>query len=814
MNRSIVFPLLATALLGVATPVFAGWPSSPAQAVGIQVGPGDVNTSQGPLVVPDGEGGALILWADNRTGDFNVYAQRLNSAGVAQWAAGGIMVLGGAGNQADVVGVPDGEGGAIVAVSDDSGGFGKDVHMLRASASGAMLWYSFWVFTAGGDQQPTSMATLSNGNVCVAIADRAYGHDDIWALVCDPNGVYYAPNSVCNVAGDQYASSVVPDAEGGAFLSWTDFRPGPTGNNIFAQRVDPSGSPMWAAGGLQISATGYGNNGMNAVTDGFGGLVVLWNDYDGAYRQVHADHRSAGGVSLSGDVPLTAGGGDHFVMSAIPDGQGGFFMATGIYSSTFYSQLQRFSLGASALWAPITLNLYGYATEPTLVGDGDGGVFVGWTDAQNGVAWLDAFVQQFNGEGGALGSYAPTLVSSAPSVQSRPTMVSDGRGGVIAAWLDARDYYSGNSWDLYANRVARFGKLGAPEARIVSVRDVPNDQGGRLTVRWDRSYLDKATNQQVSAYLMWREVPAAVAQAAFARGARLHEDAVVRATATAAAADDRLAASFEAPPAGERLIRRAAASAGGGYWEYVGQQAAQGFTGYSMTVSTEGDSVAGSNPATRWMIQTSGYYGHWESDPDSGYSVDNLGPAQPAPFAAVFGGASASLHWAANGEADLAGYRLYRGTTPGFVPDGGSFVAAIEDTHYVDAIAVPHWYKLVAVDAHGNTSPAALAAASATLDVTPGGAARLVLSRPSPNPARGPVALHFVLPGAGPVRLAIHDAQGRLVRLVAGGDHAAGEHALAWDGRDEGGSRVAPGIYFARLQAAGRDLVQRFVTLD
>ena len=811
MNRSIVFPLLFAPLLVVAPSARADWPNSPAQAVGIQAGPGDVYGYRKPLVVPDGQGGALVLWSDNRTGDYDVYAQRLDSDGVPQWAAGGITVQGGAGDQKDVVGVPDGVGGAILAFSDDWGGLAKDVRMQRVSASGALLWYPFWVMSASGDQEPTSLTALSNGNVCVAIVSDNSGDYDIWAATCTPGGLPFGPNAVCNLTGSQYAPAVVPDATGGAFLMWNDFRPGPTGNNVFAQRVNQFSSPMWTAGGIQISASGYGNNGLTGVPDGFGGFVVLWNDYDGVYRQVHADHRDAGGSPLSGAIPVTSGA-EHFISSALPDGQGGFFMATSVYSTTFYAQLQRFGLGASPLWGPITLNLYGYSGEPTLVGDGDGGVFVGWMDAVSAVAGYDIFVQQFGPEGGAVGSYSPTLVCTAPNQQYSPVLVSDDRGGVIAAWMDAREFWSGNGWDLYANRVARFGRLGAPEARIVSVRDVPNDQGGRLTVRWDRSYLDKASNQQVSAYLLWREVPAAVAQAALARGARLHEDAVVR--ATAAAADDGLATSFEAPLAGERLFRRAAASAGSGYWEYVGQQAAQGFTGYSMTVSTEGDSVAGSNPATRFMVQTSGFYGHWESDPDSGYSVDNLGPAQPAPFAAVFGGVSTSLHWAANGEADLAGYRLYRGTTPGFVPDGGSFVAAIEDTHYVDAIALPRWYKLVAVDAHGNTSPAALAASSATLDVTPGGAAGLALSRPSPNPARGPVALHFVLPGAGPVRLAIHDAQGRLVRVVAGGDHAAGEHAAAWDGRDEGGARVAPGIYFARLQAAGRDLVRRFVTLD
>jgi len=34
-------------------------------------------------------------------------------------------------------------------------------------------------------------------------------------------------------------------------------------------------------------------------------------------------------------------------------------------------------------------------------------------------------------------------------------------------------------------------------------------------------------------------------------------------------------------------------------------------------------------------------------------------------------------------------------------------------------------------------------------------------------------------------------------------------HRLAWDGADAGGRRVAAGVYFARLQAAGVSLVEK-----
>jgi len=62
------------------------------------------------------------------------------------------------------------------------------------------------------------------------------------------------------------------------------------------------------------------------------------------------------------------------------------------------------------------------------------------------------------------------------------------------------------------------------------------------------------------------------------------------------------------------------------------------------------------------------------------------------------------------------------------------------------------------------------------------------------------------------VRLAVYDLQGRRVRTLASHAMAAGRHVLGWDGRDAGGVRSASGVYFVRLEAAGR-VEQKKVTL-
>ncbi len=53
---------------------------------------------------------------------------------------------------------------------------------------------------------------------------------------------------------------------------------------------------------------------------------------------------------------------------------------------------------------------------------------------------------------------------------------------------------------------------------------------------------------------------------------------------------------------------------------------------------------------------------------------------------------------------------------------------------------------------------------------------------------------------AAPVRLAIYDVSGRLVKNLVAGSYPAGNHRVRWDGTDSGGRAVASGTYFASLR--------------
>ena len=91
--------------------------------------------------------------------------------------------------------------------------------------------------------------------------------------------------------------------------------------------------------------------------------------------------------------------------------------------------------------------------------------------------------------------------------------------------------------------------------------------------------------------------------------------------------------------------------------------------------------------------------------------------------------------------------------------------------------------------------------------------ARLGIQGSSPNPFRDHTTLQFSTAGDGPARLALYDCAGRRVRVLVEEPLPAGRHAVQWNGTAEDGRPLAGGIYFARLESAGRSVQTKLVRL-
>lgn len=83
-----------------------------------------------------------------------------------------------------------------------------------------------------------------------------------------------------------------------------------------------------------------------------------------------------------------------------------------------------------------------------------------------------------------------------------------------------------------------------------------------------------------------------------------------------------------------------------------------------------------------------------------------------------------------------------------------------------------------------------------------------------PNPSRGESRLSWVLASPGHVRIEALDLAGRRVALIHDGEAPWGASAVAWQGRDDSGARLAPGMYRIRIHAQGVTESRWWVRVD
>jgi hypothetical protein len=190
------------------------------------------------------------------------------------------------------------------------------------------------------------------------------------------------------------------------------------------------------------------------------------------------------------------------------------------------------------------------------------------------------------------------------------------------------------------------------------------------------------------------------------------------------------------------------------------------------------------------------------------WTPNTVPPASPVGLTAVLDGPNVRLSWTANHEPDLGGYSAYRSTAAGgpYTKLNASLVAA---TEFLDSNLPPGatalWYEVTASDAAGESAPSTAARADLSGVRT---VAAWTVSAPYPNPSTSmqSVCIPVAVPaaGAGDAVVDVLDIAGRRVRhlALASAPGCAGG-GLVWDGRNDAGSAVAPGLYSVRLTAAG-----------
>jgi hypothetical protein len=250
-----------------------------------------LDDQDGVQMVGDGSGGAFLAWSDKRSEVRDSYAQRVTSAGAVSWMSNGVALCLAPDRQADLALVARVGGGTVAAWNDwRSGTF--TVYAQAVNAAGVPQWTTDGIACAGlSSSSPPVMVGDGNGYLLALNLGN-----DIYVQRLDAAGVpQWGTNGValCTATGNQTRPAIVSDGLGGAVVAWTDYRNG--NGDIYAQRVNSSGTPQWAADGVAL-CTAAGDQDRPAIAgDAVAGAIVTWEDPRSGVLDVYAQRVSSAG---------------------------------------------------------------------------------------------------------------------------------------------------------------------------------------------------------------------------------------------------------------------------------------------------------------------------------------------------------------------------------------------------------------------------------------------------------------------------------------------------------------------------------------
>jgi hypothetical protein len=267
-------------------------PGYPVNGRAIYTGPANQSCL---AALPDGFGGAYVLWSDRRNGAANhadIYAQHLFAYGAVDpaWPVGGLAVAATTADENYDGALSDGSGGYFVTWEDFVNGDVGVVHFLKTGTLDP-------AWPAGG---PVLMDPGTFSYASQMMPDGTGGLLVLWTEAPDPDGVLpnmYARHVLANgtldptlgptprlfaptpnYAGLFDSAAPIPDPAGGGLVSWSDMRPDAPGMYALRVRGDLTPAPGWKPTGLPIAIAAHSNAFQGNVASGASGAIYAFTD--------------------------------------------------------------------------------------------------------------------------------------------------------------------------------------------------------------------------------------------------------------------------------------------------------------------------------------------------------------------------------------------------------------------------------------------------------------------------------------------------------------------------------------------------------
>ncbi len=425
-----------------------------------------------PKIRPTPDGGCYISWFDNDPSGhppfgYDVFLQRLDANGGAQFPAGGIRFadLGMSSTQDYGLDV-DADGNALLAFLDDRRGGHIIVTVMKVNPVGEQLFgkHGRQVSRSLGFTGNPKVAATSDGSVVAGwIEDSNLKFQKLSAdgvKLWGTSGITITPP-----AGTSYSLADLHGSDNGSVIaSWVSAAGFTSPKHLFANKIDPDGMLLWGANHVAVFDSGslqFGNF-PPFVTDGAGGAVFGW--YETGPIQSRAQHILADGSEAfphNGSLGSTDTGFDHVNPSVSYDQTSGdtYLFWDEILEGPLTNEGisgQRFDPAGNRLWGESGLVVQPFTSSAVI------NVKSVFMPAGPLVLWSSepAFAQdsitgaKLDPSGAFL--CPPFAVSSILSSKSRLDLTLSSNGWGLAAWSDGR----ADGGDIYAQDIKPDCSLG------------------------------------------------------------------------------------------------------------------------------------------------------------------------------------------------------------------------------------------------------------------------------------------------------------------------------------------------------------------
>lgn len=277
---------------------------------------------------------------------------------------------------------------------------------------------------------------------------------------------------VCTADGDQMNAKIIQTSDGGVIIVWEDGRG--IDSDIYAQKLDSYGNPQWTLDGVPVCTATLPQFNCLPFADGYGGAYIVWEDYrSNIDADIYAQRLDSSGNPVwdVDGIPICNLGGYQHNFDVCTDGlasdggPGGIILTwedgrEGVGSEDIYAQ--RVALNGTTLWSDngiVVCNATGHQSNPKIVPDYWEGAFISWVDGRSGSTQedKDIYIQSIHSAGTPLWTSNGIPICTAPGEQTVLRMINGYLETAILAWVDKRD---GEYSDIYVQEIDKYGIVG------------------------------------------------------------------------------------------------------------------------------------------------------------------------------------------------------------------------------------------------------------------------------------------------------------------------------------------------------------------